>query len=75
MGPVGEEETLEPIDERVGADLGYREESEHFIECLRQDRAPDVTVQDGLAALEVSVGLKEPAVKDRIVHLASRFPR
>ncbi len=67
----GEGETIERIDEREGADLGYREESEHFIGCLREDRAPDVTVQDGLAALGVSIALKTAAAQDRIVHPAS----
>jgi UDP-N-acetylglucosamine 3-dehydrogenase len=67
----GGEETVEPIDEREGADLGYGSESEHFIECVRRDRAPDVTVQDSLAALEVSVALKGAATESRVVRLAA----
>jgi predicted dehydrogenase len=65
----GEDETLDPIDEREGADLGYAEESRYFVECLRQDRAPEVTVRDGLAALEVSVALRTSAADGRVVRL------
>lgn len=68
----GEEETIEPIDEREGADLGYLQESRHFVECLRQDRAPDVTVRDGLAALEVSLALRTSAADGRVVRLPWR---
>jgi predicted dehydrogenase len=66
----GENEAIEPIDEREGADLGYLEESKHFVECIREDRAPEVTVQDGLAALEVSLVLREAAADGRVVRLA-----
>jgi len=65
----GEEETIEPIDDREGADLGYAEESRYFVECLRQDRPPEVTVRDGLAALEVSVALRTSAADGRVVRL------
>ncbi len=70
----GEEETVESIDQREGADLGYRSESERFIECLRHDRAPDVTVQDGLAALEVSLALKRSATDSRVVRVSWASP-
>lgn len=55
---AGEPETIEPIDPAEGTDLGYRAASEHFVACLREDREPEVTVADGLAALEVSLALK-----------------
>jgi len=58
---AGAAETLEPIGPAEGADLGYRAASEHFIGCLREEREPDVTVADGLAALEVSLALKRPS--------------
>lgn len=66
----GEDETVEPIDEREGADLGYMAESRHFVECIRQDRAPEITVEDGLAALEVSLALKTAAAHGRVVRLS-----
>jgi predicted dehydrogenase len=70
----GQSETTEELDHRDGADLGYRAETEHFIECLRQDRAPDVTVADGLAALEVSVALKRSARSSQAAVPASTVP-
>lgn len=57
----GEPEAVEPIDPAEGADLGYRAVSEHFVECLREDRDPEVTTRDGLAALEVSLALLRAA--------------
>jgi predicted dehydrogenase len=66
----GEDETVEPIDEREGADLGYLAESRHFVECIRQDRAPEITVEDGLAALEVSLALKTAAAHGRVARLS-----
>lgn len=51
---AGEPARVEAVDPDAGADLGYRAASEHFIACVREDRAPDVTAEDGLAALEVS---------------------
>ena len=46
---------------RLIGDLGYRAASEHFIECIRDGRDPEVTVHDGLAALEVSLALRASA--------------
>jgi len=66
----GEPETVEPIDPSEGTDLGYRAASEHFIACLREDREPEVTVADGLAALEVSLALLTSAAENRTVSLA-----
>ena len=59
----GRPERAETIDADEGADLGYAEASRHFIECLRQDRPPDVTVDDGLVALEVSLALLRAALQ------------
>lgn len=58
---TGAAETIEPIDLAEGADLGYRAASEHFVGCLREQRDPDVTTADGLAALEVSLALRASA--------------
>lgn len=71
-GMTGEMETVEALDQTEGADLGYRAASEHFIECLREDRAPEATAEDGLAALDVSIALKTAAAEGRTVQLASR---
>jgi myo-inositol 2-dehydrogenase/D-chiro-inositol 1-dehydrogenase len=67
---AGEAETVESIDAAEGNDLGYRAASEHFIACLREDREPEVTVRDGLAALEVSLALLTSAAENRTVSLA-----
>jgi myo-inositol 2-dehydrogenase/D-chiro-inositol 1-dehydrogenase len=60
---TGDPERNESIGAEEGADLGYRAASEHFIECVRGDRPPDVTVDDGLAALEVSLALLRAAIQ------------
>lgn len=65
----GELETVEPIDAAEGADLGYRAASEHFIACLREERDPEATVHDGLAALEVSLALRKASMSGRTVRL------
>jgi myo-inositol 2-dehydrogenase/D-chiro-inositol 1-dehydrogenase len=67
---AGEPETGEPIDPSEGADLGYRAASEHFIDCMREDREPEVTPRDGLAALEVSLALLTSAADGRTVDLS-----
>lgn len=58
---TGEAEAVEPIDPVEGTDLGYRGASEHFLECIREGVAPEVTPHDGLAALEVSLSLLSAA--------------
>jgi myo-inositol 2-dehydrogenase/D-chiro-inositol 1-dehydrogenase len=58
---AGGAETIEPIEPVEGADLGYRAASEHFVERVREDRDPEVTVDDGLVALEVSLAIKRAA--------------
>lgn len=65
----GEPETVETVDPVEGADLGYRAASEHFVACLREDREPEVTAHDGLAALEVSLALLASAHDGRTVEL------
>jgi predicted dehydrogenase len=66
---AGEPETVEPIDAAEGNDLGYGAASEHFVACLREDREPEASVRDGLAALEVSVALLTSATEGRTVDL------
>jgi myo-inositol 2-dehydrogenase/D-chiro-inositol 1-dehydrogenase len=66
---LGHPETVEPIDPAEGADLGYRAASEHFIASIHDDRDPEATAADGLAALEVSLALLASAAKSRTVSL------
>jgi predicted dehydrogenase len=40
---------------------GYRRQLEHFRDCLRQHRAPDVTPRDGVAAVRLSLAAIESA--------------
>jgi predicted dehydrogenase len=61
--PTDGPERVEPIDPAQGADLGYRAETEHFITCLFEDRPPAVTVDDGFAALEVSLAMRTAAAE------------
>jgi myo-inositol 2-dehydrogenase/D-chiro-inositol 1-dehydrogenase len=68
--PSGGAERIERIDPAEGSDLGYGAETGHFIERLRQDRRPDVGIDDGLAALEVSDALLTSAAEGRTVALA-----
>jgi predicted dehydrogenase len=66
-GRTGEPETVEPIGAVEGADLGYRAASERFVACVREGRDPEVTIRDGLAALEVSLALKRSADSGRTI--------
>jgi predicted dehydrogenase len=59
----GVPERIEAIDPSEGVDLGYRAESAHFIDRIREGAAPDVTVSDGLAALQVSLTLVSSAAE------------
>ncbi len=59
--PTDGPELVEPIDKAEGADLGYLAETEHFITSLMDDRPPAVTIDDGFAALEVSLAMRQAA--------------
>lgn len=48
-----ENEIIEVINDELDIN-SYREESRHFIDCVRNDRQPGITGEDGLAALRVS---------------------
>jgi myo-inositol 2-dehydrogenase/D-chiro-inositol 1-dehydrogenase len=67
---AGEPEHVDPIDPAEGSDLGYRGASRHFVECVIRDLEPEVTVHDGLAALEVSVALLVAAREGHDVRVA-----
>lgn len=40
---------------------GYRRELEHFVDCLETDRNPDVSVDDAVAALRLSLAARRSA--------------
>jgi myo-inositol 2-dehydrogenase/D-chiro-inositol 1-dehydrogenase len=46
-------EQIEVLDDRLDVS-SYREESRHFVECIAQDREPNISGEDGLQALRVS---------------------
>jgi len=46
-----------------------RNELEHFIECVREERKPLVSGEEGLHALKVAVKALESALEDKIVKL------
>jgi myo-inositol 2-dehydrogenase / D-chiro-inositol 1-dehydrogenase len=67
--PTNGPELVELIDGTQGADLGYRAETEHFIRCLVEDRPPAVTIDDGFAALEVSLAMRTAAAEGNTVRI------
>ena len=46
-----------------------RDEIAHFVECVQQDKAPDVTGEDGRAAVEVVCAISESIEKQQPVYL------
>jgi myo-inositol 2-dehydrogenase/D-chiro-inositol 1-dehydrogenase/scyllo-inositol 2-dehydrogenase (NAD+) len=50
----------------------YLAEMEHFIDCIRRDRPPTVTGQDGLRAVEMVVAVNESLRSGGPVELAGR---
>ncbi len=51
---------------------GYPQELKHFIECIRDDKAPIVTGEDGRAVLEIMLAAYESARTGRKVKLPFR---
>jgi predicted dehydrogenase len=47
----------------------YREESRHVIDCIRNDRTPMITGEDGLAALRISHAILASQRKGAVVSL------
>jgi myo-inositol 2-dehydrogenase/D-chiro-inositol 1-dehydrogenase len=60
-------EVWEPADQLPGDALdprhlhGFAGELRHFVECVRDGRRPDVTVDDGLAAIRIEQAIKRSA--------------
>ncbi len=48
---------------------GFREEIDHFLECIQRDRVPFVTGEDGLEALKISLAVKESIRKERPIQI------
>ena len=48
-----ENEIIEVINDKLDVN-SYREESRHFIDCVKNDRQPTITGEDGLMALRIS---------------------
>lgn len=55
-----EEPDQDPIDMPLTKDP-YRLELEHFVDCVRGDAAPEITVADGLEAMRISLAALESA--------------
>ena len=51
---------------------GYPQELHHFIECVRENKTPKVTGEDGRAVLEIMLAAYESAGTGRIVQLPFR---
>jgi predicted dehydrogenase len=50
----------------------YRRQHEEFIDAIREDRAPAVTMIDGRAAVEVALAAYEAARLDQVIHLPGK---
>jgi predicted dehydrogenase len=51
---------------------GYPQELKHFIQCIREDKEPVVTGEDGRAVLEIMMAAYESAGTGRKVRLPFR---
>ena len=68
-------ETWEPNDQLPGDAVdprhvhGFAGEIRHFVECVRDGRRPEVTIDDGIEALRLELALKRAANERRVVEL------
>ena len=68
-------EIWEPNDQLPGDALdprhlhGFAGEIRHFVECVRDGRRPDVTIDDGIEAVRLELALKRAANERRPVEL------
>jgi len=68
-------EVWEPNDQLPGDALdprhlhGFAGEMRHFVECVRDGRRPDVTMEDGIEAVRLELALKRSANERRPVDL------
>lgn len=63
-----ENEIIEVINDELDV-ASYREESRHFIDCVKRDLQPTVTGEDGLAALRLSHGILTSHREDRVIQI------
>ena len=66
---TGENQHSEVFEEPEASDFCYQEASRHFIDCVRSGRPPSIGVNDGLAALAVSIALKSSADQRQVVEV------
>jgi UDP-N-acetylglucosamine 3-dehydrogenase len=68
-------EVFEPNDQLPGDALdprhlhGFAGEVRHFVECARDGRRPDVTIDDGIAAIAIELALKRSVAERRPVEV------
>ena len=71
----GESLVWEPEDQLPGDALdprhvhGFAGEVRHFVECARDGRPPDVTIDDGIAALRIEQAAKRSLAERRMVEV------
>ena len=59
MTESGEGDLAVEFDEETATDMGYRGETEAFVECVATGAEPSVGVRDGLRALVLSYKILE----------------
>ena len=65
-----ESELIEVINDMPDV-RSYREESRHFIDCVKNDREPTITGRDGLMALRVSHAILTSHRESRVVRVSN----
>jgi myo-inositol 2-dehydrogenase/D-chiro-inositol 1-dehydrogenase len=63
-------ETIEVLNDTLDV-ASYREESRHFVDCVRHDRTPSITGEDGLRALRVSHAIMAAHRQGKTVDIAA----
>ena len=62
------EQGLMPVLEDEAGVYGYTDENRHMVECFRKGETPTETFHDGLAVVEILMGLYLSAEEGRTVH-------
>ena len=66
-----ENEVIEVLNDELDV-KSYREESRHFINCVKNDQQPIIVGEDGLMALKVSHAILASHRENRVVPVESR---
>ena len=61
-----EYERIDVLNDKLDV-RSYRDESRHFLDCVRNDREPSITGEDGLAALRISHAILTSHHEGRVV--------